>query len=90
MLELGSWMTNVDRALLLSEWSSEYDCPVCGACEHDADGVVVGRHGVNCVMDLALAERGFHTQEDRNRAREFIWRNRVEVANTLPPPKERS
>lgn len=39
-------------------------------------------------MDLALAERGFPLQEDRDRAREFMLRKNVEVANTLPPPEE--
>ncbi len=83
-------MTNVDRALLLAEWASGdgYRCPTCGAWEHDADGVVHGQHGVNCSMDLALAERGFHTQDDRNRARDFIQRKSTETATTLPPPKE--
>ncbi len=85
MLEPGSWMTNVDRALLLSEWGTDFDreCSCCEARASDA------QHKPGCPMDLALAERGFHTQEDRDRAREFVRRKVVESANTLPPPKER-
>jgi hypothetical protein len=75
------YMTSVDRALLLSEWAArdgrDHDaaCPCCRAWVSTGS-----RHEPDCPMDLALAERGFHTQEDRDRAREFIARKSVEVA----------
>lgn len=76
-------MTYTDKALLLSEWSSVKGamgiecCPVC-----HGDHVT---HKPDCVMDLALSERGFFTQEERNRARTFIT---VPFAPTLPPPSK--
>lgn len=83
----GNFMTNVDRALLLAEWAavdgidSSRCCPCCEAY------VCTGqRHEPGCSMDLALAERGFQSQEDRDRARGFLHRKTVESANTLPPP----
>ena len=83
-------MTNVDKALLVAEWSAYdgYGCPLCGACEIDA-GFDVERgprkHEVGCAMDLALSERGYCTQEERDRAREFIRHGEVATAPTLPP-----
>jgi hypothetical protein len=78
-------MTNVDKALLLAEWSCEQGseeigptiktCPVCGLPDI---------HGIDCAMDLALSERGYCTQPERNRARGFI---NVATAPTLPPAK---
>lgn len=74
-------MTNVDKALLLAEWSCKrgafLECPVC---LNEADG-----HAIGCAMDLALSERGFCTHEERCHARGFI---NVATAPTLPPPEE--
>lgn len=88
------FMTNVDRALLLAEWSATYGdgedpsndagCPCCRAWH-----CMGAKHEAACPMDLALAERGFATQEDRDRARDFLTRKTVETATTLPPPKGR-
>ncbi len=80
-------MTNVDRALLLAEWCQDDErgdkcCPACHWFLHDAKEPGVHRPG--CVMDLALAERGFATRDDRDRARTFLAANR----ETLPPPEE--
>lgn len=85
----GGHVTNVDRALLLSEWAGtdgrDRD-PCCPCCR---EWFCTGeRHAPECPMDLALAERGFPLQEDRDRAREFMLRKSAEVANTLPPPEE--
>jgi hypothetical protein len=71
-------MTNIDRALLLSEWmnvSTHRECPCCDAMRPDG-------HQPGCVMDLALAERGYATQFDRDRARGVL--NTASVP-TLPP-----
>lgn len=78
-------MTYTDKALLLAEWSCEQgndkvgptikSCPVCGLPDV---------HGIDCAMDLALSERGFCTQEERNRARVFISAQ----AETMPPPSK--
>jgi hypothetical protein len=78
-------MTPTDKALLLAEWNGgrgEFGvnlCPVCSEC---------GVHAQGCVMDLALAERGYPTHVERNRAREFIEREAVATRETLPPTKE--
>lgn len=69
-------MTNADRALLLAEWmyfgeaySGNYShCPLCRGAQ-PGQPKVVGGHKTDCAIDLALAERGYATQEDRNRAR---------------------
>jgi len=79
--EPGSWMTNVDRALLLAEWTCRSSVGGCSCCHGDKRN---GQHDAGCPMDLALAERGFHTQEERDRARDFVRRT-VETAATLPP-----
>jgi hypothetical protein len=42
-----------------------------------------GGHESACEMDLALGERAFATQEERDRAREMI---RAAADDTLPPP----
>lgn len=84
-------MTNIDIALLLSEWAwNELDrmCPVCEAgCSPD-DVAVPHKHG--CELDLALAERGFPTQAERNAARARIAaeraRNERASAPTVIPP----
>jgi len=66
-------MTNVDKALLLAEWSCQAGaCPVC------RDSVT---HQVGCAMDLALSERGYCVREERDRARAFT----AQYAPTLPP-----
>jgi hypothetical protein len=70
----------VDIALLLSEWSyggAIQMCPVCDAMQKS------GGHESACEMDLALGERAFATQEERDRAREMI---RAAADDTLPPP----
>jgi len=68
-------MTNVDKALLLlAEWFAveEYS-PLCPCCsEGDIANARDDGHRPGCVMDLALAERGFATQEDRDRVRAAI------------------
>jgi hypothetical protein len=48
------------HALLLYEWIT----PTCALC-----GCARPEHAPNCVADLALAERGFATQLDRDAAR---------------------
>lgn len=77
-------MTSVDRALLLAEWSCRSGdlktCPVCG--EEGGAGI----HGIDCAMDLALSERGFCTQVERDHARGFV-RHGAATAPTLPPVK---
>jgi hypothetical protein len=62
--------TNTDVALLVSEWSVAYDhrhapgrCPVCGDRQ---------LHETGCELDLALGERGFGTQTERDAARARI------------------
>lgn len=79
-------MTNVDRALLASEWSAteqdqwiESACPTCRAHKHD------GVHRTGCAHDAALAERGYPDQESRDRSRALLVRT---SAPTLPPPPE--
>jgi hypothetical protein len=78
-------MTNVGKALLLAEWRGQFHggnstCPVCDASF---------RHKPSCAMDLALAERGFGTREERNKARAFIETGALGTAQTLPPPEDR-
>jgi hypothetical protein len=53
-------LDSASRALLLCEWTS-VACVLCGS---ERPG-----HAPNCVMDLALGERGFATQHDRDAAR---------------------
>jgi len=70
-------MTNVDKALLLAEWSSgtlgmTSGCPVCGGT----------RHLPSCALDLALSERGYCSRDERDRGRKFA----ASFAPTLPPP----
>jgi hypothetical protein len=86
----GVQVTNVDRALLLAEWSvlvhprdSEVleACPVCFHLEPRPTRA----HEPGCAMDLALSERGYCTQQERDRAREFIARGTIATAPTLPP-----
>jgi hypothetical protein len=81
-------MTNVDKALLLAEWSvlvHHHDskaievCPICLRILPTARS-----HDPECTMDLALSERGFYTQEERDGARHFILKG-VATAPTLPP-----
>ena len=74
-------MTSVDMALLLAEWTFRSSVGGCSCCHGDKRD---GRHDAGCPMDLALAERGFATQEDRDRARGFIQKT-VATAPTLPP-----
>lgn len=81
-------MTYTDKALLLAEWgganwrAQESACPCCLATE--INGKRPERHDADCMMDLALSERGFCTQEERNRARVFISAQ----AETMPPPSK--
>ncbi len=65
----------IDIVLLLSEWDSNGSCLVC-RCQ--------GRsmHNTGCVMDLALAERAFPTQVERDAARKRL----VTVIETMPAP----
>jgi hypothetical protein len=89
-------LTNIDAALLQSEWvdrcepeTAVFDeCPVCRGGRRlefedpDHRPERIG-HSASCAMDLALAERGFPTQVERDAARE-----RIEAggAPTEPPP----
>lgn len=68
-------MTNVDTVLLLVEWDGNATCPVCLAHR--------GAHQSGCEMDLALAERAFATQDDRDAARKRLITG---SGPTLPPP----
>lgn len=78
-------MTNTDKALLLAEWSRTPkggDCPICGRSSLGFPK----QHGPDCTMDLALSERGYCSQEERDRARAFVTN---QFAPTLPPPAEK-
>jgi hypothetical protein len=65
-----SAFTYLDKALLVSEWA-EGSCPVCRNPNFNWSGPK-GAHKPNCYMDLALAERGFTSQEQRDLARQSI------------------
>jgi len=89
-------VTNVDKALLLAEWvlfSTNRDDRSCPCCEEThwvgttAPMGGVASHAVGCPMDLALSERGFFTQAERDRARDFIRTGAAATAPTLPPPE---
>lgn len=67
--------TAVEQALLVSEWG-----PECRSCKR----VSTQGHGPGCAHDLALAERNFATQQDRDRARDLI--DRASSPTLLPPP----
>ena len=68
-------MTYTDKALLLAEFSCPLGvCPVCRGS---------GTHQMDCVMDLAISERGYCTGEERNHARTFI---ESQFSPTMPPP----
>ena len=75
-------MTNVDKALLMAEWRAlRYDgVRACLVCEESAEEPY--RHRPGCVLDLALAERGFATQIDRDAARAGL----AALAPTIAPP----
>jgi hypothetical protein len=81
-------LANIDIALLESEWAAsteqgDTDCPVCGGYKPGGHGVPeLQRHGDACAMDLALTERGFPTQAEREAARDRI---RSGTAETMPP-----
>jgi hypothetical protein len=76
-------------ALLLAEWpklpegyAGDTRCPIChGWAPHPRHGG--GGHADGCVLDLALSERGFATQKDRDHARDLI---RASEDDTIPPP----
>lgn len=87
-------MTNLDRALLRSEWAGRDDmgyaeCPDCKAIAsahnggREMDGG--GKHNPGCVHDAALAERGYPDQSSRNRMRDMLARA---SDPTLPPPPQ--
>jgi hypothetical protein len=87
-------MTNVDRALLTSEWAGRDDmgyalCPDCNAqASADNGGREIdggGDHNVGCVHDAALAERGYPDQLSRNRMRALLARA---CDPTMPPPSQ--
>jgi hypothetical protein len=67
-------MTPIDVALLVAEWcTGRYlGCPVCAASTS-------WQHEAGCAMDLALAERGFATQADRDAARRRIENSRLDT-----------
>jgi hypothetical protein len=72
--------THTDRALLLSEFVDDkgLEMAFCPVCETDQETP----HTVGCSMDLALAERGFGTAGERERARALI---RLASSDTIPP-----
>lgn len=74
-------MTHTDVALLLAEWTDvgggPLTCPCCCAVHSD------GRHKQDCPHDLALSERGFPLQVERDTARSRIA---VTMRTTLTPP----
>jgi hypothetical protein len=77
-------MTHTDVALLLSEWTDVggvLACPNCCALQSD------GHHKLDCPHDLALSERGFPMQVERNAARERVTRT-LRTTLTPPPPKD--
>lgn len=85
--------TNIDIALLGSEWHGHL-CPCCGRSDllEDEHGEALPPvHEPGCVHDLALAERGYLTQADRNAARKRIEdegkRSERASAPTLIPPQ---
>lgn len=65
-------VTNVDRALLFAEWDEQDRCVVCAGAAPGSQYNFPHGHLPNCVMDLALSERGYCTQEKRDRARAFV------------------
>jgi hypothetical protein len=74
-------VTHTDIALLLAEWTEVgeglYVCPCCCALHSD------GRHKQDCPHDLALSERGFPLQAERDAARSRIA---ITMRTTLTPP----
>jgi hypothetical protein len=82
-------VTNVDKALLLSEWAGVHGVDADACCPCCEAYVCTGkRHEPNCPMDLALSERGYCVQEERERARDHIFRGEAATAPTLPPSGE--
>jgi len=77
-------MNAIDVALLQAEWNGmHFEGPVCPCCgAYPEQGRV---HRPECAMDLALGQRGWSTQEDRDRARARIG---LASASTLPPEDE--
>lgn len=71
-------MNNTDQALLLAEgtFTLEGQCPVCGSD-------LARGHAPDCVLDAALAERGWGTRAERDAARERLL---AAHAGTEPPP----
>jgi hypothetical protein len=70
-------MTYLDVALLKAEWAVG-GCPVCSAPPP--------AHAPGCELDLALAERGFATQPDRDRARGRLASAAAPTEQPPPPP----
>jgi hypothetical protein len=57
-----------DRVLLVNEWASVHGAPeTCIHCSGRRP-----KHEDGCEWDLALAERGYPSQEDRDRARKRL------------------
>jgi hypothetical protein len=71
--------SNVDMALLTSKWHNG-ECPTCRARRTILDE---GAHSPGCEHDLALAERSFGTQAERDAARKRLI---TASGPTLPPP----
>lgn len=65
-------LTAVDLVLLTMEWSEANTGPsmslVCLQCWSEQPN----SHKPGCTMDLALSERGFPTQAERDRARQSV------------------
>ena len=57
-------MEHSSAALLKLEWRRDGLCPICGGEKP--------RHNAHCTMDLALAERGFASAQNREGARRCL------------------
>jgi len=78
-------MTHTDIALLLAEWTDVGGCPL--ACPCCAALQSSGKHKTGCQYDLALSERGFPLQAERNAARDRIALT-LRATLTPPPPSK--
>jgi len=63
-------MESTSKALLLLEWSKDNECALCKGARPT--------HLPNCTLDLALAERGFDTQTNRDAARKLLRMSRAD------------
>ncbi len=77
-------MNNVDVALLQSEFAArdQHGIPCCPSCSAQAPIINENVHEPDCPHDIALSERGYPTQTDRDTARARIASAH---AVTIPP-----